>query len=69
MQPEPGANVMTDTPIDWHAVADELAGALSTTMLRSPSLAARDWDRASAALQRYDGATSGLAVEVSNQAP
>ena len=54
---------MTDNTIDWQAVADELAGALRTTMLRNPSLAARDWDRASAALERYDGATCGLAVE------
>ena len=68
MQPEPGAIVMTDNPIDWHAVADELAGALRTTMLRSPSLAARDWDRASAALERYDGATCGRAVEARNPA-
>ena len=55
--------VMTDNSIDWQAVADELAGALRTTMLRNPTLAARDWDRASAALERYDGATCGLAVE------
>lgn len=43
----------TDTSIDWQAVADELAGALRTTMLRNPTLNARDWDRASAALERY----------------
>ncbi len=59
----PVAIVMADNTIDWQAVADELAGALRTTMLRNPSLAARDWDRASAALERYDGATCGLAVE------
>jgi len=63
MQPETSAIAMTDNTIDWQAVADELAGALRTTMLRNPSLAARDWDRASAALERYDGATCGLAVE------
>jgi hypothetical protein len=63
MPPEPTAIVMTDNTIDWQAVADELAGVLRTTMLRNPSLAARDWDRASAALERYDGATCGLAVE------
>ena len=57
------AIVMSDNTIDWQAVADELAGALRTTMLRNPSLAARDWDRASAALARYDGAPCGLAVE------
>jgi hypothetical protein len=62
MPPEPMPIVMTDSTIDWQAVADELAGALRTTMLRNPSLAARDWDRASAALERYTGATCGLAV-------
>lgn len=55
--------VMADNAIDWQAVADELAGALRTTMLRNPSLTARDWHRASAALERYDGATCGLTVE------
>ncbi len=63
MPSEPVAIVMADNTIDWQAVADELAGALRTTMLRNPSLAARDWGRASAALERYDGATCGLAVE------
>ena len=63
MLSEPTAVVMADNTIDWQAVADELAGALRTAMLRNPSLAARDWDRASAALDRYDGATCGLAVE------
>jgi hypothetical protein len=57
------AIVMTASTIDWQAVADELAGALRTAVLRNPTLAARDWDRASAALERYDGATCGLAVE------
>lgn len=61
MPPEPTATVTTDSTTDWQAVAGELAGALRTTMLRNPILAARDWDRASAALERYDGATSGLA--------
>ena len=63
MSPEPMATVVEDNTVDWQAVADELAGALRTTMLRNPQLAARDWDRASAALERYDGATSGVAVE------
>lgn len=62
MPSEPMAIVM-DSTIDWEAVADELAGALRTAVLRNPALAARDWDRASAALERYDGATCGLAVE------
>jgi hypothetical protein len=57
------AIVMSGNTIDWEAVADELAGALRTTMLRNPSLAARDWDRASAALERYEGATCGVSVE------
>jgi hypothetical protein len=61
MQPET-AGIMTDT-VDWQAVADELAGALRTTMLRNPTLAARDWDRATAALERYDGAGRGEEVE------
>jgi hypothetical protein len=64
MPPEPMPNVMTDSTIDWQAVADSLAGALRTAMLRNPSLAARDWDRATAALERYDGATGGLAVKL-----
>ncbi len=64
MPSEPMASVMTDNTVDWQAVADELAGALRTTMLRNPNLAARDWDRAYAALARYAGATGGLAVEV-----
>ena len=63
MPPEPTATVTTDTTIDWQAVADELAGALRTTMLRNPTLAARDWDRATAALDRYDGAAYGVAVD------
>jgi hypothetical protein len=57
------AMIMSDDTFDWQAVADELAGALRTTMLRNPSLAARDWDRASAALERYEGATCGVEVE------
>ena len=63
MPSESTAIVMSDSTIDWQAVADELAGALRTAMLRNPTLAARDWDRATAALERYDGATCGLAVE------
>ena len=54
--------VNADT-VDWQAVADELAGALRTTMLRNPTLTSRDWARASAALERYDGAGLGVAVE------
>ena len=57
------AIIMSDDTFDWQTVADELAGALRTTMLRNPTLATRDWDRASAALERYEGATCALAVE------
>ena len=63
MPSEPTAIVMADNTIDWQAVADELAGALRTTMLRNPNLTTRDWDRASAALERYNGATCDVAVE------
>jgi hypothetical protein len=63
MPHESMAVAMTDNPIDWQAVADELAGALRTTMLRNPTLNARDWDRASAALERYEGAICGVTVE------
>ena len=63
MPSEPMPIVMTDDTIDWEAVADELAGALRTTMLRNPNLTPRDWDRASAALERYGGATRGVEVE------
>ena len=66
MSSDPMANLMTDNTIDWPAVADELASALRTTMLRNPSLAARDWDRASAALERYEGAACGVEVEFRN---
>jgi hypothetical protein len=52
MPDESMTNVMTENTVDWQAVADELAGSLRTTMLRNPTLAARDWDRASAALER-----------------
>jgi hypothetical protein len=56
MPDEPSAGVVTANVTDWQAVADELAGALRTTILRNPNLAARDWDRASAALARYEAA-------------
>ena len=63
MSGESMATIMSNDMVDWQAVADELAGALRTTMVRNPSLAARDWDRASAALERYEGATCGVTVE------
>jgi hypothetical protein len=63
MPDESLAVLMTADVTDWQAVADELASALRTTMLRNPNLAARDWDLASAALQRYDGAGRGVAAD------
>jgi hypothetical protein len=47
------------TETGWQAVADELADALQEAMLRNPSLTARAWDRAHAALGRYEGAGRG----------
>jgi hypothetical protein len=47
----------TEVGNDWRAVAEELAGALQETMLRNPSLTARTWDRAHAALGRYERAS------------
>lgn len=65
---QPTATIMSEDQVDWQAVADELAGTLRTTMLRNPSLAARDWARASAAIERYEGATCGVTVEFRNPA-
>ena len=53
-------NTMNPPEGDWRAVADQLAGALQETMLRNPNLSARDWGRAHAALQQYEGAAGGL---------
>jgi hypothetical protein len=47
------------TGTGWQAVADELADALREAMLRNPSLTARGWDRAHAALVRYERAGGG----------
>lgn len=63
MSTEPLAIVETDNAIDWQAIADVLAGALRTTMLRNPELTPRDWARGAAALERYDGASRGEAAE------
>jgi hypothetical protein len=46
----------TSTEVEWRSVADELASALRATILRNPSVAAKDWDRAEAALGRYEEA-------------
>jgi hypothetical protein len=47
------------TGTGWHDIADELADALQEAMLRNPSLTARAWDRAHAALGRYELAGRG----------
>ena len=57
--------VLTADVSHWQALADELAGSLRTTMLRNPNLTARDWDRASAALARYDDAARGVVTVAS----
>jgi hypothetical protein len=45
---------VSSTEAEWKAVADELAFALQATILRNPNLAARDWERAHAALGEYE---------------
>lgn len=42
----------TETP--WRGVADELASALRATILRNPTVTARDYAQATAALGRYE---------------
>jgi hypothetical protein len=56
MSGEPNGAVVSADVADWQAVADELATALRTTMLRNPNLTPVDWGRASAALAQYDAA-------------
>lgn len=41
---------------DWRSVAEELAAALQTTVLRNPRVTSQDWARAQAALERYERA-------------
>lgn len=65
MPDESLAVAMTADVTDWQIVARDLANALRTTMLRNPNLAARDWDIATAALARYDGAVRGVGEEQS----
>jgi hypothetical protein len=48
----------------WQNVADELASALRATILRNPTVTARDWDRAQAALRRYERAGGERQVEL-----
>lgn len=51
----------------WHAVADELAAALRTTVVRNPTLNARDWDLAQIALGRYERAGGEVPVALPEQ--
>jgi hypothetical protein len=47
---------LNGTEARWQSVADELASALRATILRNPTVGARDWDQAQAALGRYERA-------------
>jgi hypothetical protein len=55
---------LNGTEAGWRSVADALATALRATILRNPTVTARDWDQAQAALLRYERAggeaTAGL---------
>jgi hypothetical protein len=64
----PDGDTMIIPGSSWRAVADELASALQETMLRNPSLTARDWSRAHAALQRYER-SAGVKVSVPAEPP
>ena len=48
------------TDAGWRRVADELASALRATILRNPTVTARDWEQAQAALGRYERAGGEL---------
>jgi hypothetical protein len=52
------AATLPTSEADWQSVADELAEALRQTMLRNPFLTAPGWDRARAALSRYEEANA-----------
>lgn len=52
------------TEVGWRSVADELAFALRATILRNPTVTARDWDQAQAALGRYERAGGAAAAEL-----
>ena len=53
----------------WRSVADELASALRATILRNPTVTARDWDQAQAALGRYERAGGETQVELMPELP
>jgi hypothetical protein len=52
------------TEAGWRSVADELASALRATILRNPTVTARDWDQAQAALGRYERAGGKVPAEL-----
>jgi hypothetical protein len=59
--------VKTEEEPGWQAIADELAAALRTTMLRNPMVSAQDWDRAQAALGRYESAGGAVPAALPEQ--
>ncbi len=56
-----------DNQTGWQAIADDLAAALRTTMLRNPTVSAVDWDRAQAALGRYENAGGAVPAALPEQ--
>jgi len=56
---------LNGTEVGWRTVADELASALRAAILRNPTVTARDWELAQAALLRYERAGSETAAGLS----
>ena len=56
-----------DAAVRWQVVADDLAVALRSTMLRNPTLSARDWDQAQTALGRYERAGGQVPASLPEQ--
>jgi hypothetical protein len=56
------------TETAWRAVADELAAALRATILRNPTVTARDYEQATAALGRYEQAGGEVPVKLPDSA-
>ncbi|HEU5448480.1 MAG TPA: hypothetical protein VFW57_05660 [Acidimicrobiia bacterium] len=54
----------TTTETAWRGVADQLASALRATILRNPTVSARDYSQAEAALGRYEQAGGQQPVEL-----
>ena len=60
-------SAMEITEPGWQAIADELAAALRTTMLRNPTVSALEWNRAQAALGRYESAGGAVPAALPEQ--